>query len=254
MEITVPNKPIPLKDINITDFEKLDYYQRLGVEPTIENFDKELNEAFSARVMFYLPVKNPNEKSKAETVFKAIVEAYETLSDLAKRRDYHPKKQEAPVSDIKAPTEEKNMSVLFHFEKPDHNTELSQIIRPTAEVKKPEIFEMNSNPANVSTIEDAKREKCKDITMMIACGVYCIPNYILTLIHCQACTAEPLREWGAEAGWEGYRGKGAPKKGLIAACCRIFCAPITNYEHFDDDSIKQNALIQSRSPARQSMS
>src|SRR5512134_1328237 len=62
-----------------------DYYATLGVAKTAT--DKEIKQAFRKLARKHHPDVNPGDKS-AETKFKEINEAYEVLSDPAKRKKY----------------------------------------------------------------------------------------------------------------------------------------------------------------------
>ncbi len=62
-----------------------DYYKTLGVERTATA--EEIKSKYRKLAMKYHPDRNPNDKA-AEEKFKEISEAYETLGDEKKRRDY----------------------------------------------------------------------------------------------------------------------------------------------------------------------
>ncbi|CBE69840.1 MAG: molecular chaperone DnaJ [Candidatus Methylomirabilis oxygeniifera] len=64
---------------------KRDYYEVLGVRRGTS--DKEIKQAYRRLARKYHPDVNPNNKA-AEAKFKEIAEAYEVLSDPAKRRQY----------------------------------------------------------------------------------------------------------------------------------------------------------------------
>jgi molecular chaperone DnaJ len=65
--------------------DKKDYYELLGVGRTAS--DDEIKKAYRKLAMKYHPDRNPGDKS-AESKFKEISEAYEVLSDSAKRQQY----------------------------------------------------------------------------------------------------------------------------------------------------------------------
>jgi DnaJ family protein B protein 4 len=62
------------------------YYKTLGVEKNA-NTD-EIKKAYRKLSLKWHPDRNPNNKQEAESKFKEIGEAYETLSDTQKRRQY----------------------------------------------------------------------------------------------------------------------------------------------------------------------
>ncbi len=64
---------------------KKDYYELLGVSRTAT--DEEIKKAYRKLAMKYHPDRNQGDK-EAETRFKEISEAYEVLSDAAKRQQY----------------------------------------------------------------------------------------------------------------------------------------------------------------------
>jgi len=62
-----------------------DFYTTLGVAPSAS--EAEIKKAYKKLALQYHPDKNPGNKS-AEEKFKAVAEAYTTLSDASKRRTY----------------------------------------------------------------------------------------------------------------------------------------------------------------------
>ena len=64
---------------------KRDYYEILGVDRNVSA--PELKKAFKRLAIKYHPDKNPG-NSEAEAKFKEAAEAYEVLSDQAKRQTY----------------------------------------------------------------------------------------------------------------------------------------------------------------------
>lgn len=68
------------------DVHSDDYYKVLGVERTAT--DAEIAKAYKKLALKHHPDKNPNDKQKAEEVFKSISEAYSVLSDAEKRKVY----------------------------------------------------------------------------------------------------------------------------------------------------------------------
>ncbi len=63
-----------------------DYYQVLGVDS--DATQEEIKRAFRRLALRYHPDHNPGDPKQAEEKFKEINEAYEVLSDEAKRRQY----------------------------------------------------------------------------------------------------------------------------------------------------------------------
>jgi molecular chaperone DnaJ len=62
-----------------------DYYASLGVSKTAT--EAEIKKAYKKKAMQYHPDKNAGDK-KAEAKFKEINEAYQTLGDTTKRKNY----------------------------------------------------------------------------------------------------------------------------------------------------------------------
>jgi hypothetical protein len=63
-----------------------DFYRRLGVTPSATG--REIAKAYRTLALLHHPDKNADDKAGAEERFVAIAEAYETLSDPAKRKQY----------------------------------------------------------------------------------------------------------------------------------------------------------------------
>lgn len=63
----------------------MDYYKILGVAPQAD--EDQIKQAYRRLAKKYHPDLNPN-NPEAEAKFKEIVEAYETLGDLEKRKKY----------------------------------------------------------------------------------------------------------------------------------------------------------------------
>lgn len=67
----------------------MDYYKILGVSEQAE--EEQIKQAYRRLAKKYHPDLNPND-SEAEEKFKNVVEAYETLGDADKRKEYDLKK------------------------------------------------------------------------------------------------------------------------------------------------------------------
>ncbi len=67
----------------------MDYYNILGVSEQAE--EEQIKQAYRRLAKKYHPDLNPND-SEAEEKFKNVVEAYETLGDTDKRKEYDLKK------------------------------------------------------------------------------------------------------------------------------------------------------------------
>ena len=67
----------------------MDYYKILGVSEQAE--EEQIKQAYRRLAKKYHPDLNPND-SEAEEKFKNVVEAYETLGDTDKRKEYDLKK------------------------------------------------------------------------------------------------------------------------------------------------------------------
>lgn len=63
-----------------------DYYKILGVKRDAN--DRQLKKAYHKLALKWHPDKNPDDKENANKMFAKIAEAYETLSDETKRREY----------------------------------------------------------------------------------------------------------------------------------------------------------------------
>lgn len=72
----------------------MNYYEVLGVPETAE--DEQIKQAYRKQAKKYHPDLNPNNPA-AEAKFKAVVEAYETLSDAEKRKIYDAKRNKKKV-------------------------------------------------------------------------------------------------------------------------------------------------------------
>ena len=68
------------------NMSKRDYYEVLGVEKTATA--DEIKKAYRKLAKKYHPDANSDHKEEAEKKFKEIAEAYETLSDDGKRKQY----------------------------------------------------------------------------------------------------------------------------------------------------------------------
>lgn len=64
----------------------LDYYKILGVQQTAPL--DEIKKAYRRLCLRWHPDKNPDNKEKAEQNFRSVAQAYQTLSDEKKRKDY----------------------------------------------------------------------------------------------------------------------------------------------------------------------
>jgi molecular chaperone DnaJ len=64
---------------------KRDYYEVLGINRDAS--ERDIKKAYKRLAMKYHPDKNPGDAS-AESTFKSVKEAYETLTDTSKRRQY----------------------------------------------------------------------------------------------------------------------------------------------------------------------
>lgn len=72
----------------------MNYYEVLGVPETAE--DEQIKQAYRKQAKKYHPDLNPDDPV-AEAKFKAVVEAYETLSDAGKRKAYDAKRNKKKV-------------------------------------------------------------------------------------------------------------------------------------------------------------
>ncbi|XP_077486355.1 uncharacterized protein LOC144097512 isoform X2 [Amblyomma americanum] len=75
----------------------LDYYRILGVPQTAP--PEEIKKAYRRLCLRWHPDKNPDDKEKAEQNFRSVAQAYQTLSDEQKRKDYDYQSWEAPAAD-----------------------------------------------------------------------------------------------------------------------------------------------------------
>jgi molecular chaperone DnaJ len=98
-----------------------DYYNILGVNK--DSSDDEIKKSYRKLAMKYHPDKNPGD-SAAESKFKEISEAYETLSDPQKRREYdNPTRGGFTNSDFWSnnPFQTGDFSSFFGFNRGSHN-------------------------------------------------------------------------------------------------------------------------------------
>ncbi|MCH5258655.1 MAG: J domain-containing protein [Lachnospiraceae bacterium] len=72
----------------------MNYYEVLGVPETAE--DEQIKHAYRKQAKKYHPDLNPDNPA-TEAKFKAVVEAYETLSDAEKRKEYDAKRNKKKV-------------------------------------------------------------------------------------------------------------------------------------------------------------
>lgn len=72
--------------MSAANFNSKDFYENLGVPRNAEL--SEIKKAYKKLSLKHHPDKNPENKEKAEEVFKIISYAYQVLSDESKRRDY----------------------------------------------------------------------------------------------------------------------------------------------------------------------
>ena len=92
--------------------EKMDYYKILGVSE--QAGDEQIKQAYRKLAKKYHPDLNPN-NPEAEEKFKNIVEAYETLGDADKRKEYDLKRKKpgtgrSSENTASAKTPDKNMA------------------------------------------------------------------------------------------------------------------------------------------------
>lgn len=64
----------------------MDFYDMLGIDPNAS--DMQVRAAYRAAAVKYHPDKNMDQLADAETRFKMILEAYQTLIDPTRRRKY----------------------------------------------------------------------------------------------------------------------------------------------------------------------
>lgn len=72
----------------------MNYYEVLGVPETAE--DEQIKQAYRKQAKKYHPDLNPDNPA-TEAKFKAVVEAYETLSDAEKRKEYDAKRNKKKI-------------------------------------------------------------------------------------------------------------------------------------------------------------
>lgn len=104
-----------------------DYYAILGIKSTAS--EDEIKKAYRKKALQYHPDKNPS--TTAEEIFKQINKAYETLSDITKRREYDLQQQTPLRTNTRSSsshqyrhepsfqsTQNKTNSSRFHFHDP----------------------------------------------------------------------------------------------------------------------------------------
>lgn len=72
----------------------MDYYKILGIEQQAD--EEQIKQAYRKLAKKYHPDLNPD-NPEAEEKFKNIVEAYETLGDAAKRKEYDLKRKKTGI-------------------------------------------------------------------------------------------------------------------------------------------------------------
>lgn len=87
----LPKIPTPFKDLDSKQYENSNFYERLGLELESENLNALIKRAYRQRALLYHPDQNRDDAVKADFIFKALQEAYETLSDENKRLIYNAK-------------------------------------------------------------------------------------------------------------------------------------------------------------------
>ncbi len=87
----LPKSPTLFKYLDAKQYEKFNFYERLGLEPESENLNDLIKRAYRQRAPLYHPDQNRDDTVKADFIFKALQEAYETLSDANKRLIYNAK-------------------------------------------------------------------------------------------------------------------------------------------------------------------